>query len=73
VLVDRCAGRLNDEDVRAADVLVDLKRDFRVGKAMQTGDAQGDAEVFGNLLRQRWVRASRKQFQLPGCIITTNL
>ena len=39
VLVDRPgrvrAGRLHDEHVGAADVLVDLKRDFRVGKPPQ--------------------------------------
>jgi hypothetical protein len=31
---------------------------------MQTGDAHGDAEVLGNLLRQRRMGASRKQFEL---------
>jgi hypothetical protein len=64
VLVDRRARRLHDEDVRAADVLVDLERHFRVRKAMQAGDAHGDAEVLGNLLRQRRMGASRKQFEL---------
>ena len=59
------AGRLHDEDVRAADVLVDLERDFGVRKPMQPGGAQRDAEMLGNLLRQRRMGAARKQFQLP--------
>ena len=42
VLVDRRAGRLDDEDVRAADVLVDLERDLGVRKPMQTRGARAE-------------------------------
>ena len=31
---------------------------------MQTGDAQRDAKMFGNLFCECWMRTARKQFQL---------
>jgi hypothetical protein len=56
VLVNGRARRLDDEHVGAADVLVDLERDFGVGKSMQAGRSEGNAEVLGYLLRQCGMR-----------------
>ena len=69
VLIDRRPGRLHDEHVGAADVLVDLKRDFRVGKPPQPRLARLDAEKRRNLSRQVGMGAAGKHFQLaePDC------
>ncbi len=68
VLIDRPgrrrAGRLHDEDIRAADVLVDLKRDFGVRKTPEPGLSDRDAQKRRDLLRQLAVRAAREHFQL---------
>ena len=45
VLVGRRAGRLHDEDVARAHVLLDLDVDFAVGEAADLGLAEFDAEV----------------------------
>ena len=65
MLVDRRACRLDDEHIRASDVLVDLKRDLGIRKAMKTCGTHGGAEMLGNLPGERWMRASRKNLQLP--------
>src|SRR5690606_27678327 len=53
-----------DDDVGAPDVLVDLKRDFRVGKPLQAAFSKRDAEKIGNLTRESGMRAPRKDLQL---------
>ena len=58
VLVDRRARRLDDEHVRAADVLVDLERHFRVRKTAAA--APGPAARPGN--RQSLRRAPDARF-----------
>ena len=63
VLVDRCRGRLDDEDIGAADVLVDLERDLAVGKPMQPRGPERHAEMLGDLPRQRGMRASGEELQ----------
>ena len=55
VLVRRRAGRLHDEDVAGAHVLADLDRDLAVGEAADRRLAELDAQVAGDLLRQRRV------------------
>jgi len=70
VLIDRGAGGLHDEDIGPADVLVDLERDFGVGKPPQTGLPERDPQVLRDLLRQFGVRAPRKTAsgrQIPTC------
>src|SRR4029450_10877341 len=59
------ARRLHDEHVSATDVLVDLKRDFRIRESLQPRLSESDAEKLANLGRQPAVRAAGKQFQLP--------
>src|SRR5262249_32057058 len=46
------------------DVLVDLKRDLRVGKALEPRVADLDLQELGNLLRQRAVGASGEDLEL---------
>ena len=62
VLVDRRARGLDHEDVGAANVLVDLERDFRVRKTQQPRLAELHAEELANLGGERPMGASRKQF-----------
>ncbi len=68
VLIDRRgsvgAGRLHHEDVGAADVLVDLKRDFRIGEALEPCLPHRHAQKRRNFARQFRMRAARKQLQL---------
>jgi hypothetical protein len=61
VLVRRRTGGLHDEDVASANVLVDLDVGFTVGEAAHLGLAELDAEVGGDLLRQRRVRIPGEQ------------
>jgi len=52
MLIDRVARRLDDENVGPADVLVDLERDFGVGKPAQPRLPCRDAEKRRNLARE---------------------
>jgi hypothetical protein len=67
VLVDRPGGGLDDEHVHAADVLVDLERDLRVGEAMEPGLAHRHAQELGNLLRQQRVGAAGEEPEFRLC------
>src|SRR5436190_3190190 len=58
------AGRLDDEDVGAADVLVDLKRDLRIRKPPQPRLTRRDAEELRDLAHQIRMRAARKDFEI---------
>ena len=49
VLVHRIRGRLDDEDVRPANVFVYLKRNFAIRKPAQTRLSERDAETLCNL------------------------
>src|SRR5436305_2830570 len=68
VLVDRRARRLDDEPVGAANVLVDLERDFRIGEPAQPRLTDLDAKERRDLPRELWMRAAREHLQLsePG-------
>jgi hypothetical protein len=65
VAVDVGAGRLHDEDVGPADVLVDLERDLRIGKPLQARMAQRNLQEFRDLLGQRPMRAAGENLELP--------
>ena len=65
MFIDRRAGRLHDEDVGAADVLVDLERDFGVGNPPQPGRPEGDSQELGELTGQARVRTAGEHFQIP--------
>src|SRR5437867_4135516 len=62
---DAGARRLHDEDVGAADVLVDLERELGIGKTAEARLADGHPVEPGDLARQLRVRAAGKHFQLP--------
>ena len=66
--VDIRAGRLHDEDVGAADVLVDLERDLRVGKALQPRVPDRDAKKLTNLRREGGMSSPEKSFSWPRLI-----
>src|SRR5206468_7011594 len=57
------ARRLHQEHIGAANVLVDLKRDFRVRKPAQPGLPEADAQKRCNFPRELRVRAAREDFQ----------
>src|SRR5207247_4278775 len=54
----------HDEDVRAADVLVDLREHLAVGEARDLRVAERHVEVLRDLLRQRPVGVAREDLQL---------
>jgi hypothetical protein len=59
--IDVRAGRLDHEDVGAADVLVDLERDLGVRETLQPRVADLDTQELGDLLGQGAVRAARER------------
>ena len=63
-LIDRRAGRLHDEDVRAPDVLVDLERDLGVRKPEQPRLPHRHAKELGDLAGERRMGAARKELQM---------
>ena len=62
IVVGRIGGRLDDEDVLAADVFVNLDEDLLVGEAADARFGDGHFEIFGDRLDQRQVRIARHQF-----------
>ncbi|MNR00829.1 hypothetical protein D3C85_1166170 [compost metagenome] len=61
VVVGRIGGRLDDEDVLAADVLLDDRKDLVVGESFHLGLGQRHVEVIGDGLGQGPVRIAREQ------------
>ena len=59
VAVHRRPSRLDDEDVAAADVLVQLDADLAVREIADLDGGQLDAKVVGNLLGQIGMSAGR--------------
>ena len=59
-LVDRRAGRLDDEAVDAADVLADLDVDLAVGEMRDVGPPERDLDELADLVGQRTVRVARE-------------
>ena len=62
VFVDRRASGLEDEDVAAADVLVDLAGDFAVGKISHHGAAERQAQILADSSGQSRVGSSGEEF-----------
>ena len=61
-VLGRRVGRLDDEDVPPADVLVDLDEQLAVGEAPKRDLAEGLPEMGGHLLREGAVaRAAQEQ------------
>ena len=55
VVVDREAGRLDEEDILAAHVLMDLDEDFLVSEAAYAGIGQRQFEIAGDRAGQRQI------------------
>jgi len=51
---------LNNEDVLTADILVQLDGYFTIAKFTDIGVTQGNANMFGNLIRQYRICIARK-------------
>ncbi len=62
IVVRRRTGRLDNEDVLAADVLVDLDEDLLVGEAADAGLGQRQVEIGGDRRRKLGVRVPRQDF-----------
>ena len=62
IVVGRVAGRLDHENVLAADILVDLDENLLVGEAPDAGVGQGHFEIIGNRPRERQVAVPGEQF-----------
>ena len=52
MVVRGVGGRLQDEDVRAAHILLDLDENLLIGEAPDAGLAQGDVEIAGDRFGQ---------------------
>ena len=63
-LVDRRAGRLHDEDVVLAHVLVDLDEDVLVAELEDLGLAERHAQVRTDVPRELWMRVAREDREL---------
>ena len=61
VFVDREAGGLNDEAVAAADVLIELDDQFAIGKGVDPGLADRDADMFADVGGEFLVGACRRR------------
>ena len=64
VFVDRRAGGLEDEDVAAANVLVDLAGDFAVGEIAHHRPAQGQSQVVAHASGQFRMGTSAEEFHV---------
>ena len=64
IVVGRIAGGLNDEDILAADILVDLDEHLLVGEAAHAGIGQRHLEIVGNRSGQRQVAVPGEQFHV---------
>ena len=62
IVVGRVAGRLDDEHVLPADVLVDLDEHFLVGEAADARVGQRDLEIVRDRAGQRQVAVPGEQF-----------
>jgi hypothetical protein len=56
-------GRLHNEHIVPANILVDPDEDLAIGKARDSAFCQIDAQAAGDLIGKRSVRGSRQQLQ----------
>ncbi len=67
VIVGRNAGGLDQEDIAAANIVLNLDRDFAIAKAADRGLAERNHEMVGDGLGQHAVCGARKNHE-PGAI-----
>ena len=66
IVIGRVRGRLDDEDVLAADILIDADEDFLVCEGFHLRAGQSHVQIVGNGLGQRAVRVASEKFHV-GC------
>ena len=59
MIVGRERGRLDDEDILAAHILLNFDEDLHVGEAPDLAFCEREAEIGGNRFGQRAVRIAR--------------
>ncbi|MCY1376113.1 hypothetical protein D9M69_635820 [compost metagenome] len=64
VVVGRRTGRLDDEDILAANVLVDFRTDFAVGELADGSVTEGDVQLTNDAPRQIGVGVPREDHHL---------
>ena len=62
-------GRLNDKNILAADIFLDLDKYLHISKPPYAGLGKGQIEVAANCLRQRAVAIARKKLHSHACIV----
>ncbi len=62
MVIGRKARRLDDEDILAADVFLDLDKDFLIGEAAHGALCRPDIQIIGNGMRQALVGIARNDF-----------
>ncbi len=62
MVVGRKRRRLQDEDILAAHILLDLDEDFLVGEAADTGLSKRDVEIASDALGQHPIGIAREKF-----------
>jgi hypothetical protein len=62
MIVGRKRGRLQDENILAANVFLDFNEDFLIGETPDRGSSQGDVEITGDRFGQHPVGIAREEF-----------
>jgi hypothetical protein len=65
MIVGRKRGRLQDEDILAAHIFLDLDENFLIGEASDAGLAQRDVEIAGDRFGQHPVGIAREKLHAP--------
>src|SRR5436309_9057954 len=65
MVIRRVGGRLDDEDVLAAHILVDLDKDLYVREAPHAGFGQRQAKTGGHRLGERPIAVAGQDFHAP--------
>ena len=63
VAIHRRAGRLDDEDVRAAHIFLDLQMDFAIGEWRTMRLAEWISERLADLVRERGIGVPSENFE----------
>ncbi len=65
MVVGRIAGRLEDEDILAAHIFLDLDEDLLIGKPSDDGLGKRNAEIIANRFSQNPVRIASENLHCP--------
>ena len=73
MVVGREGGRLDDEDVLPADVLLDLDEDLHVGETPDRSPRERDAEMVADRFGERPVGVTSDDFKVRGHAVAYRL